>query len=196
MVVGPEFGPIAGFCVALVQRRGPLALRSLGALAAGFPAGIAAAFLITIVFKATGVIPEDFDISEQSLADVIANPDFLSFFVAFCAGMAGVLSLTSAKSGALIGVLISVTTIPAASNVGVAAAYEDWSTSLGSLKQLGINLAAIVAAGLATLTVQRVLYGRRRRAHVRELGELAVTRPDRATTRSRPSSPPASAPRK
>ena len=36
------------------------------------------------------------------------------------------LSLSTAKSGALIGVLISVTTIPAAANIGVAAAYQDW----------------------------------------------------------------------
>lgn len=43
MVVGPEFGPIAGFCVAAVQRRGDLAGRSLIALLAGFPAAIAAA---------------------------------------------------------------------------------------------------------------------------------------------------------
>jgi uncharacterized membrane protein len=40
------------------------------------------------------------------------------------------LSLSTAKSGALIGVLISVTTIPAAANVGVASAYGDW-TSFG-----------------------------------------------------------------
>ena len=60
------------------------------------------------------------------LTGFISNPDFFSFFVAFVAGVAGILSLTSAKSGALIGVLISVTTIPAAANIGVAAAYGDW----------------------------------------------------------------------
>jgi uncharacterized hydrophobic protein (TIGR00271 family) len=195
MVVGPEFGPIAGFCVALVQRRGPLALRSLIALAAGFPAGITAAWLVTLLFQATGVTPDDFAASEQGLATVIANPDFLSFFVAFCAGMAGVLSLTSAKSGALIGVLISVTTIPAAANIGVSFAYEDWPGWRGSMEQLGINLGAIMAAGVVTLTVQRVLYGRRRRAHVRELGGLAVTRSDRARTTPRPSSAPDRSPR-
>ena len=36
------------------------------------------------------------------------------------------LSLTTAKSGALIGVLISVTTIPAAANIAVAFVYSDW----------------------------------------------------------------------
>ena len=39
MVVGPEFGPVAGLCVALVQRRAELARRSALALAVGFPLG-------------------------------------------------------------------------------------------------------------------------------------------------------------
>ncbi len=50
------------------------------------------------------------------------------------------LSLTNAKSGALIGVLVSVTTIPAASNIGVAAAYGEWDAAVGALQQLLINL--------------------------------------------------------
>ena len=61
------------------------------------------------------------------------------------------LSLTSAKSGALIGVLISVTTIPAAANIGVAAALGDWSDWRGAMAQLAINLTAIVLAGVGTL---------------------------------------------
>ena len=49
MVVGPEFGPIAGLCVAVVQRRRDVARRSLAALAIGFPLGITAAFLFTLI---------------------------------------------------------------------------------------------------------------------------------------------------
>ena len=177
MVVGPEFGPLAGLCVALVQRRGTLARRSFTALAVGFPAGIAAALGATLVFKWTGVTPERFSAADHGLSDVIANPDFLSFFVAFCAGLAGIVSLTSAKSGALIGVLISVTTIPAAANVGVAAAYADWSAWRGSLAQLGINLGAIMLAGTLTLTVQRLLYARRRATHEEQLRRARASAP-------------------
>jgi hypothetical protein len=46
MIVGPEFGPIAGLCVAAVQRRRDLARRSLRALAIGFPVGIVATFRV------------------------------------------------------------------------------------------------------------------------------------------------------
>ena len=65
MVVGPEFGPIAGFCVALVERRLGVALRSLTALAVGFPVGITAAFLFTLICKATGLIDADFSGSKH-----------------------------------------------------------------------------------------------------------------------------------
>jgi hypothetical protein len=77
MVVGPEFGPIAGICVALVQRRRRLALRSAVALALGFPLAIAATFAATLIFKATGLADADFDQSEHSIANVISSPGLL-----------------------------------------------------------------------------------------------------------------------
>ena len=165
MVVGPEFGPIAGFCVATVQRRTELAMRSLAALAVGFPLAIVSVYLSSVVFKATDITPESFTAASHSLSETIANPDFFSAFVAFCAGVAGMLSLTTAKSGALIGVLISVTTIPAAANVGVSAAYGDWDSFGGSVGQLGLNIASLLAAGIITLAVQRALFNRRRALH-------------------------------
>ena len=73
-------------------------------------------------------------------------------------------ALDRESPSALIGVLISVTTIPAAANVGVAAAYRDWGEFGGAAFQLGINLIAIVLAGVTTLALQRTLYLRRRLA--------------------------------
>jgi uncharacterized hydrophobic protein (TIGR00271 family) len=192
MVVGPEFGPLAGFCVAAVHRRGALALRSGVALAVGFPLAIGAVYLTALLFKAVDLFSDDFSQDGHGLSNIISQPDFFTFFVASCAGAAGMLSLSTAKSGALIGVLISVTTIPAAANIGLAAAYQDWDTWRGSLGQLGINLGSILVAGTAVLYVQRLLYVRRRARHLadpeREAAGLSVTRTSRARTRSRPSS--------
>ena len=187
MVVGPEFGPLAGFCVAAVHKRRELALRSGLALALGFPLAITAVYLATLAFKATGLYTDDFSQEGHSLANIISEPDFFAFFVAACAGAAGMLSLSTAKSGALIGVLISVTTIPAAANIGVAAAYQDGDAWRGSVAQLAINLGSIIVAGTAVLYVQRLLYLRRKQRLADEGGrELRRTSP--ATTRSRPSS--------
>jgi len=165
MVVGPEFGPIAGLCVAIVHRRADLAWRSLTALAIGFPLAIAAAYLFTVLARATGLLDADIESSQHALTDFISHPDAFSFIVAALAGAAGVLSLTSAKSGALIGVLISVTTILAAANIGIAAALGDWADWRGSIAQLAVNLVAIMIAGVGTLEFQRALYRRRQRRH-------------------------------
>ncbi len=172
MVVGPEFGPVAGFCVATVERRRALAARSLIALAVGFPVAMVAAFLATVALRATGLGPDAFSADGRHLlAFTISNPNLLSLFVAVCAGVAGVLSLTTAKSGALVGVAVSLTTIPAAANVGVSATYGDWDALWGSQGQLAINLLGILIAGVSTLYLQRLLYLRRRRRHLDSIGE-------------------------
>jgi uncharacterized hydrophobic protein (TIGR00271 family) len=168
MIVGPEFGPLAGLCVAATQRRVDVAKRSLLALAVGFPAGIAAAFLFSLIVKGTGLGPESFTLENHPFTQFISEPDAFSFIVAGFAGIAGVLSLTSTKSAALIGVLVSVTTIPAAANIGLAAAYGEWTICRGAAEQLALNLSAIVLAGIATLYVQRLLYVRRRHAHLND----------------------------
>jgi hypothetical protein len=63
-----------------------------------------------------------------------------------------------------------VTTIPAASNIGVAAAYGEWEAAVGALQQLLINLGGIVVAGVFTLAIQNHDFVVRRRRHVRERG--------------------------
>jgi uncharacterized hydrophobic protein (TIGR00271 family) len=170
MVVGPEFGPLAGFSVAVVQRRLDLARRSVIALAVGFPLAIFASLTLTLVLRALGPAPDELTATGHPATLFISHPNTFSVIVALLAGTTGVLSLTTAKSGALIGVLISVTTIPAAANVGVAAAYGDWDEFGGALAQLGINLICLTGAGIATLGLQRAFYRRRRRRYRREVG--------------------------
>ena len=159
MIVGPEFGPLAGISVATVERRWSLVFRSVLALGVGFPIGIAAAFLLTLILDFTGVASETLP-TGRSDTFFISHPDWYSFLVAMAAGIAGTLSLTTIKSGALIGVLVSVTTIPAAANIAVAAAYGDWHEWRGAQLQLAVNIAAILAAAIGTLLIQRYAYQR------------------------------------
>jgi uncharacterized hydrophobic protein (TIGR00271 family) len=167
MVVGPEFGPLAGVCVAVATRRRAPALSSLRALVVGFPVAIILAYVGTWVVLAIGAAPEGFVAGQRSATTFISHPGPFSVIVAAIAAVAGMVSLTSAKSSALIGVLISVTTVPAAANVGVAAADHRYAEALGAGLQLAVNLSTIVLAGTATLLIQRWLTtrpGRRRAA--------------------------------
>ena len=165
MVVGPEFGPLAGLAVAIVHKRRELAWKSFIALAVGFPVAMTATLLATLFFNWVDIAPDSLNIS-RPLTDFISHPNWFSVVIAFLAGVAGTLSLTNAKSGALVGVLISVTTIPAAANVAVAVAYADWDEWIGAMGQLTVNLAVITLAGVMTLFIQRRIYISRRKDHL------------------------------
>lgn len=162
MAVGPEFGPLAGFCTALVQRAPRLAWRSFLALIVGF----AAAMLVTVVFSyfmdGVNLFEQEMLAAERPNTNFIYRPDWFSFVVAVLAGSAGMLSLTSAKSGALVGVAISVTTVPAAANAAVAFSYQEYKQAWGSTEQLLLNLLGIVLAGTLTLLLQKYFWARQR----------------------------------
>jgi uncharacterized hydrophobic protein (TIGR00271 family) len=167
MVVGPEFGPLAALCLAVVRRRPRVARASVVALVVGFTIAIAASLTLTAVLRGLDLTPSAAELGDRSQTFFISHPDTYSVLVALLAGVAGMLSLQTAKSSALIGVLISVTTIPAAANVGVAAAYRDWDEWRGAALQLAINLSMIVVAGVATLAVARWRHARRRARRAR-----------------------------
>ncbi|MFJ5998178.1 DUF389 domain-containing protein [Streptomyces sp. NPDC092370] len=163
MAVGPEFGPLAGLSTAIVRHRPRLALRSLIALLAGFAAAMAATVGFSLFMDAVGLFTEARLEADRPNTGFIYAPDLLSFVVAVLAGIAGTLSLTSAKSGALVGVAISVTTIPAAANAAVALSYGDMGQTWGSTQQLLLNLLGIILAGTLTLLAQKWFWGKQRR---------------------------------
>jgi len=75
------------------------------------------------------------------------------------------LSVTLSRSAALVGVAISITTIPAAADIGLSLAYRDWDSVTGSSVQLAVNIAGLLVATSATLAVQRKMYMRRVARH-------------------------------
>ena len=162
MAVGPEFGPLAGICTAMVQRAPRLAVRSLVALLVGFAAAMAVTAAFSLFMDAVGLFTKEQLEADRPNTGFIYAPDWFSFVVAVLAGAAGTLSLTSAKSGALVGVAISVTTVPAAANAAVALVYGDTHQTLRSSEQLLLNLLGIILAGTLTLLTQKWLWRRNR----------------------------------
>lgn len=162
MAVGPEFGPLAGVSTAVVQRRPRLALRSLIALLVGFAVAMAVTVGFSHFMDAVGLFTEEKLEGERPQTGFVYAPDWFSFVVAVLAGAAGTLSLTSSKSGALVGVAISVTTVPAAANAAVALSYGDTEQTIGSSEQLLLNLLGIILAGTLTLLAQKWAWSTRR----------------------------------
>jgi uncharacterized hydrophobic protein (TIGR00271 family) len=164
MVVGPEFGPLAALCLGIVRRRPGFIGRASIALTVGFLTAIVATVGTTYLLDLAGLVDKSMLLQDRPMTDFIWRPDALSWVVGFLAGVAGMLSLTSSKAGPLIGVLISVTTVPAAGNIAVAIAYGVVDEALGSAVQLLLNLAAIVTAGVLTLLAQRWFWNRKAKA--------------------------------
>ncbi|MDQ0582902.1 DUF389 domain-containing protein [Streptomyces rishiriensis] len=162
MAVGPEFGPLAGVCTSIVQRAPRLALRSLIALLVGFAVAMAATVGFSLFMDAIDLFSKGQLEADRPQTGFVYAPDAFSFIVAVLAGAAGTLSLTSAKSGALVGVAISVTTVPAAANAAVALSFGDMAQTRGSTEQLLLNLMGIILAGTLTLLAQKWFWSKQR----------------------------------
>ena len=156
MVLGPEFGPLAAIAVGVVLRRRALIRVGARALLIGFPVAMAVTAVATLAFDATGLLTAA-DLDRQDQVEFIYDVGPFSFIVAVLAGLAGVLALTSAKSASLVGVFISVTTVPAAAFASVAFVEGRFDEAAASAAQLLVNLVGIVLAAIVGLTVARRL---------------------------------------
>jgi uncharacterized hydrophobic protein (TIGR00271 family) len=153
MIVGPEYAPLTAFGVSMFRHKAPDARRAAFTLLSGLVLAIVACALFTEILRLLDEIPDDFRSSGNFFTSFVSEPNFYSFIVAFLAGIAGTIALAQGRQAALAGVLVSVTTIPAAAAVGVDAAVGDWSGAGDALGQLGINVVSLVLASLATLWV-------------------------------------------
>jgi uncharacterized hydrophobic protein (TIGR00271 family) len=171
MVVGPEYGAIISLAFGVTSRDSTRVLRSAVALVIGFTLAIAAALLLALVIRGAGLEPRAYALGIRPVSDLINSPNWFSFIVAALAGVVGVVSLTEARSSTLIGVFISVTTIPAASDIGVSLAFGSGSEAWGSALQLFLNVAVLAVVAVAGLPAQRALWRRiARRASVAPSG--------------------------
>ena len=168
MAVGPEFGPLAALAVALARGDWTLGRRAAVALGVGFPVAMLLAALTAWLSVPLGLFPADV-LGTGSAVEFIYHPGPYSLIVAVLAGAAGMLSVISRRSAALIGVFISVTTVPAAGFVAVALVLGEFQKAAGSAFQLLLNLVGIVVAAVAVLLFYRVVSKRLPEATARQL---------------------------
>ncbi len=178
MIVSPDYGPVAGFCVAAIGGLVGRARSSATALLVGFVVAALAAATIGTIARLLRLVPDAYLSGDRPVAQLISDPDAASLVAALAAGVAGIVALGQAKSGAIVGVLVSVTTIPAVANIGVALAFANPGEAIGAAAQLSINVAGLVSAGLVSLWLGQRLS--RRRA----IAEIQARRRERTHRRS------------
>src|SRR5689334_13068715 len=164
MVVGPEFGTVAAIATGVVLRQPRLARRAVSVLLGGIVVSVAVVALLALVGGLAGLVTDDMVTRPRPQTGFIWHPDRWSFIVALIAGAAGVLALTTSRANAMVGVFISVTTIPAVGNLALALGTWAPSEVRGSIAQLGVNIAGMVIAGVVVLVLQRLLWARVLRA--------------------------------
>jgi uncharacterized hydrophobic protein (TIGR00271 family) len=160
MVVGPEYNAIIAVALGLSKKERGTIRSGLLALFWGFLAAVVMTLAFGLVIRALGATPTKYLVGIRPVADLINTPNLFSVVVAVLAGIVGVVSLTEARVNALIGVFISVTTIPAAASIGVSVAYGSWHEARGSLFQLLLNVIILIAVGAAGLRAQRAIWRR------------------------------------
>lgn len=168
MVVGPEFSPVAAICVALARPRPSLLPRALRTLVLGFLIALAIAAPLWFVGTLIGIVSPE-DAASGELTKFIISPDIWSFVIALLAGVAGVLSLTTSKSGPLVGVFISVTTVPAVGTIALCIGAGVWSEVNDAALQLAVNVAGMLISGTLALLVQRLVWARVQASRARPL---------------------------
>jgi hypothetical protein len=155
MIVSPDYGPMAALSVAVVNRAYGQAWRSFRALALGFPMAALAALLLTVATRWLGRIPAPYLAGERPLTGLLIGATSARSSLRRRRGSRDHRPGTG-QVGRGGGVLVSITTIPAASNVGVAVAMGNLSEAGKSLSILLVNLAGLLIGGVLTLLVTRV----------------------------------------
>lgn len=164
MVLGPEFMAVISLGLALIRKRPGLLRQAARTLILGFTFAIVVTVGFVALARATGLATlADIEAPRPGVA-FIYSPNAWSLMVALIAAAAGVLALTSSQSTGIIGVFISVTTIPAAGNIAVGIVFARWNEVLGSAWQLGINVTGMALAGWATLAIRQWMSKRTSRA--------------------------------
>ena len=164
MVLGPEFMAVIALGLALVRRHPSLLRQASRTLIVGFAVSILVTMVFVEIARWTGLVSLDDLKAPRPDVAFIYSPNWWSLIVAVIAATAGVLAITSSRSTGIIGVFISVTTIPASGNFAVAAVFGLWHEALGSAAQLGINIAGMALAGWAALELREVMSRRVSRA--------------------------------
>lgn len=160
MIVGPEYGAIMSVALGLNKHERDRIRDGLRALAIGFLIAIVASLVFGLVVHGLSEQSTPYSQGMRPVSNLINTPNFFSAAVAVLAGVVGVVSLVEARANTLVGVFVSITTVPAAADTGLSTAFGLWGEAWGSFMQLLLNVVLLILVGAATLAAQRRFWSR------------------------------------
>ncbi|MGI9642202.1 MAG: DUF389 domain-containing protein [Acidimicrobiia bacterium] len=172
MAFSPDLGRLNAIAFALIARETRLFAHGLLSLGAGLGTAVVTSALWSSLAAIWGV-DSAIDAVPESLTTFVTVVDAVTVTVALAAGVAAMIVFITDRGTAAVGVGVSITTIPAASYVGIAIAEGEWSAAGDALTVLLVNVAAVTVASVATgLVLRRHLQRRATKLtqHVRTTG--------------------------
>ena len=151
MVIAPLVGPAMSASIGTVVDETDLFRRGLKLQVLGIMLSVLSAAVFAYLVQWGHLIPPIQDVTTIDQVRERIAPDFLSLAVALGAGVAGVVSLSTGVSTALVGVMIAVALIPPAATVGIGIAWGQPFTALGAGVLTLVNILSINLAALVTL---------------------------------------------
>lgn len=151
MVIAPLIGPALSASIGTVVNDREVFFTGMRYQFAGVAGGIVAAAIFAWLFQTLFLVPPGAEITEiDEVAERIA-PELLLLPVALGAGAAGILSLATGFSVAIVGVMIAAALVPPMAAAGIALAWGLPVAALGSTVLVLVNLLGVNLAGLLTL---------------------------------------------
>jgi uncharacterized hydrophobic protein (TIGR00341 family) len=147
MVIAPLLGPNVGMAFATALGDQEFGRKAFRTSVYGIGIALLLSMLIGFIFNADTAVPSIVSRTTVNLSDII---------LALAAGCAGVLSITSGVSTALIGVMVAVALLPPLVVLGLLLGVGEFSLALGAFLLLLANLICINLSGVATFYIQGV----------------------------------------
>ena len=143
MVIAPLIGSALAASVGTVTDEPKLFSVGVRYQVLGLGAAIIAATVVAWLLQALVIVLPCIEIADVDELHARMAPDVLTLPVAIGAGIAGVLSLSTGISVALVGVMIAAALIPSAAAAGIAIAWGLPSAAIGSMVLVLINLLSV-----------------------------------------------------
>ena len=151
MVIAPLIGPALAASVGTVVDDHELFVRGVRLQASGMLVAVASAAVFAAALRFGNLIPPGLDpLTIGEVRERLA-PNILVLAVALGSGVAGIISLMTGVSVALVGVMIAVALIPPAAAMGIGIAYGLPSLTVGAGVFVMVNVLSINFAALLVL---------------------------------------------
>ena len=154
MVIAPLIGPSMAASVGTVLDNRELFVRGVKMQLLGILVSILGALIFGLAVRYLHLVPPGIEVLALDEVSERAEPSVLVLAIALGAGVAGIISLMTGVSTALVGVMIAVALIPPAAAVGVGLAFGIPRLAIGASVMVTVNALSINLASLSMLWLE------------------------------------------